>query len=838
MAQLDAVFQRHGVHPAHVVVLVPYAQLLPIARGYWARRHPDGFAPRFETTTSWSTALGAAPPSGLDVTGDIAHDALTAQTLLERAGLADQAAVLAPAVVEAAQQLHRVVCAHAPDRREAWGQKAREAVAFDAGAAVLAYEAAAQRIALEWALASGCHSDLLFSPAARAGGVRCLVVLEGLREEPLAEALAQHWATVEGVCPVERIRLNPDAMPAAAARLHACADAEDEAERAAACVLARVAEGAVPVALVAIDRALTRRIGALLSSRGLVLRDESGWKLSTTRAAADVMAALRACSRQASADDVLDWLKSAPALRGGLLRQLEAALRRDGVRLWRSWRPPRTEGLDALREFAERIDGLRATMQSSRPLAAWIGALRGLLQAGGRWESLTTDAAGGKLVATLRLDDGAAERFTAELAEGMWAERGMGLSDFTAWVNRGLEAVSFLPEARWQTVAAQVLVLPLTSLLARPVGAVVLPGCDEVRLPAAPEPPGEWTAAQRAALGLPTREILQTETAQAWKQALLAPSVDLLWRAGDAGGEPLLASPLVLALRSRAGAAVPGDDPRERRSVALAPTVPPLPRGDALPVARLSASAYEDLRKCPYRFFALRQLGLQEADELDAEVDKRDFGIWLHAVLRSFHEGLAADPCDDAHERRARLDAAADEATRRQGLAPEEFLPFAASWPQVRDGYLAWLAGHEAAGLRFDRAESWHDQPLGPVALVGQIDRLDKRAEGLLVIDYKTESLATSRDRVKNPSEDTQLAFYAALVPDDTLRAAYVNVGERGETQFVEQPDVVAARDALVEGILSDLGRIAEGQAMPALGEGAVCDWCAARGLCRKDFWM
>ena len=24
---------------------------------------------------------------------------------------------------------------------------------------------------------------------------------------------------------------------------------------------------------------------------------------------------------------------------------------------------------------------------------------------------------------------------------------------------------------------------------------------------------------------------------------------------------------------------------------------------------------------------------------------------------------------------------------------------------------------------------------------------------------------------------------------------------------------------------------------MPALGEGAVCDYCAARGLCRKDFW-
>ena len=31
--------------------------------------------------------------------------------------------------------------------------------------------------------------------------------------------------------------------------------------------------------------------------------------------------------------------------------------------------------------------------------------------------------------------------------------------------------------------------------------------------------------------------------------------------------------------------------------------------------------------------------------------------------------------------------------------------------------------------------------------------------------------------------------------------------------------------------------RIADGHSMPALGEGSACDWCAARGLCRKDSW-
>ena len=42
---------------------------------------------------------------------------------------------------------------------------------------------------------------------------------------------------------------------------------------------------------------------------------------------------------------------------------------------------------------------------------------------------------------------------------------------------------------------------------------------------------------------------------------------------------------------------------------------------------------------------------------------------------------------------------------------------------------------------------------------------------------------------------------------------------------------------ALYEGMAHDLARIAAGAPLPALGDGSVCDWCEARGLCRKDFW-
>jgi len=69
------------------------------------------------------------------------------------------------------------------------------------------------------------------------------------------------------------------------------------------------------------------------------------------------------------------------------------------------------------------------------------------------------------------------------------------------------------------------------------------------------------------------------------------------------------------------------------------------------------------------------------------------------------------------------------------------------------------------------------------------------------------------------------------------LSAAYLNLGEKEGTRAYAQAEVVAARDALVEGILHDIERIGKGTALPALGEGMACEYCSARGLCRRDFW-
>jgi ATP-dependent helicase/nuclease subunit B len=819
-----------GAHPARTVVLLPYAQLMPWAQRFWAMHHADGFAPRFETTRNWARQLAAFVPQGDDLAGDVARDTLTARALLDRVGLTAQRDLLAAPLQEAATQLAAVVAAVAPSERAAWGAQARGQLPDADDGSALRFEAVVARIALEWVLASRHATDVLFETGVQTA-VDALVVLQGFQEDALATTLQARWG--EKAVSLSLAAAASQAHLSGRIALHAAQDAEDEAQRAAACVLAHVMGGRTPVALAANDRALMRRISAHLASCGVAVRDENGWTLSTTRSAAQLMAALKACAWNASADEVLDWLKQTPSVETSTVQLLERALRKVAVTTWSSAAARDWADKPALAACVDQAQRWRDELAGPRPLAQWLQALRGLLMANGQWSALAADAAGARVLAELRLQVG----HGAEFEEWESAGRRMSLAEFTRWANEVLEAARYVPV---QTGDAPVTVLPMPQLLARPFAALVLPGCDEKRLQAAPEPVGDWTPAQRKAWGLPMRDSLEAAQRAAWRHALQTPAVDVLWRTGDDGGEPLLASALVLALHLD-GTGHPGEDSRSSRTVLAHPTARPMPDGRALPVARLSSTAYSDLRHCPYRFFALRQMGLQEADELAAEVDKRDFGNWLHAVLQHFHEGLLLDPTSDVATRVARMDSAAQAVTLLHGLGEGDFLPFAAGWAQVRDGYLDWLAAHEQAGGQFRLAEVQATQPLGALQLVGTIDRIDAVSSTgeptPLVIDYKTENDAVTRKRIGAGAEDTQLAFYAALLSHDTLRAAYVNVGERGQTQMHEQEDVVHLRDLLVEGIQHDFERIAAGAPLPALGEGAVCEYCAARGLCRKDFW-
>ncbi|MES2943848.1 MAG: PD-(D/E)XK nuclease family protein, partial [Pseudomonadota bacterium] len=714
MAQLAALLDERGVHASRAMVLVPYAQLMQQAKtawSQWAAHSASGaaaafFVPRFETTMNWAASLDAAGgvfvPSADDIRLDAAIDVLTAASLLERAGLAAQQHTLAGRLLEAAWSLTRVAAAQAPDQRLAWGTQMAAELGVGLESPSLAFELAVARIALIWAAASAYPSDVLFEAEAD-----LLVVLEGFQSEPFIEVLKTRFGER-----LVSIPLNPAALPEdqnGELALHAASDAEDEAHRAAACVLARLAQGRSPVALIAQDRSLTRRVRAMLAERGVALRDETGWTLSTTRAAATLMSLLRALPWDASTDSVLDWLKNAPAFDAAAVTQAEVFLRKTGVRFWRSIPAEHPE----LLAVALPMQVLREAWQAPRMLDQWLRDLRSSLQSAGQWTHLVTDVGGSAVLEALHMQEGHEPELPAAVH--------MSLQDFSNWVNQALEAASFSPV---HPPEAQVVILPLSQLLGRSMQAVVMPACDEVRLAVSPEPPGMWIPAQRELLGLPSRAEMAAAQRAAWVYALRLPCIDLLWRQSE-GGERLMPSGFVQEILLRQGPPA-SPDPRIARVLMVLPTPQPLPTGEALPVTRLSASAYEDLRRCPYRFFALRQLRLQESDELENEISKRDFGNWLHTLLNFFHLALKDAIAPDLQARQAMINRAAEQATAELGLSSSEFLPFAAIWPRVREGYLEWLVQHESSGAKFVEGEVWKDMPLGQISLVGKIDRIDQ----------------------------------------------------------------------------------------------------------------
>lgn len=158
------------------------------------------------------------------------------------------------------------------------------------------------------------------------------------------------------------------------------------------------------------------------------------------------------------------------------------------------------------------------------------------------WLGLDGDKAGDAVIQTLRLADGE----HSEWHRLPQTARPIGLADFAAWVSAVLEAGSYRPS---HPADAHVVILPLAQMLGLRAAAAVLPGVRSRPSAGGTGTPGFWTAAQRAALGLPSREDLERVQRAAWAQALGFARVDVLWRTADATGEPLLPSPLVQALQ-------------------------------------------------------------------------------------------------------------------------------------------------------------------------------------------------------------------------------------------------------------------------------------------------
>lgn len=807
--------------PRDAVVLLPHSALLAPACAAFAAH--GGWQPRIETAETLAASLAPPTPAAPGMmSGDDATDRLNAAALLRRQAVATAWVAREPrafraavdAFVATARSLRAASALQPPDARVDWWDALRRALPATSGPG--ASERLLTHMAIEWAAASD-------APAT--DGLYTLPVSAWV----LLGAGGQTGLPVGGDAPT--LHLLSDSDPARPfddvavlppPRRQRAPGLEEEASAATLAVLDALDGGASSVALIAQDRLVVRRIRALLERAGVAADDETGWTLSTTRAAAHAMAWLRAAAPGASRDDFIEALHA----EGHDPRRVSA--------LENAWRREHVPDASALAD----LDGLRQRLEALQPtrfrsLSEWLQNWRDA--APGLMSKLDADDAGRQVIAALRLAWPATPAWI-HAAQSTWLD----LARFTAWLDDALEASAWRPPREG---APRVAIVSLMRAALRPFDAIVFPGCDAQHLGGVDVTPGLLPAAIARKFGVVESEQRRVQETQAFAQLLRAPQLTLLRRTQEAG-EPLAPSALVeraMLARRRLGAAVEDEQdvalPMQR--VQRQPILRPAPAMDCAMPQRLSATTVQALRDCPYRFFARVALGLAESNELDAQIDSSDYGRWMHALLLRFHDQRSGD---DDH---AALLAAADAEQAALELDTAALLPYHAAFDTFAAAYLAWLHAHEAEGWRFQSGEV--DRRCAPpdldgVVLDGRLDRIDLHTDGTaMLIDYKTGSRDKVKQRLAEPLEDTQLAFYAALLTDEgndtPPRAIYLSLAEREAPKAFEHEDVALSAALLVDGLSADLDALRWGAGAPASGEGDVCRTCEVRGLCRRDHW-
>lgn len=619
--------------------------------------------------------------------------------------------------------------------------------------------------------------------------------------------------------------------------LHAVQNLEAEAQTGAQTIINWLQQGKTNVAIVAQDRVVARRIRALLERAQVVVADETGWKLSTTRAASAIAAWLELVAARAETVGLLDFLKSPFVFaemddKAGQVMASEIALRRANV--LGGW-----EAVDAALTAlpaAQRMIKLLAQQASGfnkgKTLCEWLAATQQTLDALGMRAALQADAAGAQLIQLLQ-----------DIAQDcMQVGHTFSFSEWRAFINLQLEATAFVQVNQDK----RVVMLPLNGARLRTFDAVLLVGADAKNLPSQPVETLFFANVVRRELGLATRESRQRQQLRDVTELLSANAcVVLSWQAHK-DGEPNSVSPWIERLDlclARAGVA-----PLARHEVQIAPrhlqpkpVVMPAPSAAQLLPKKLSASGYNSLVACPYQFFATRMLGLSGIDELSDMPEKRDYGDWLHQILALFHQTLQQERIAVV-ERPALLRQISDKIFAEELDKSAAALGYYARWQKAMPAYLDWIAEREGEGWHFMLGEEKFEKILrwadGEITLHGRVDRIDASASGArAVLDYKSTNQGALRDKLKQ-GEDHQLPFYGLLSDVPLSAALYVPLeATKDKIKEVEAPDYEVWQQALSAQIAHNMQAIAHGAPLPATGPEPVCQYCDVRGLCRKGAW-
>lgn len=731
------------------------------------------------------------------------------------------------------------------------------------------------RAEIEWfrALRARGQATVVLRGCGTAGGDAELARLAAALGEPPPPATAPDWIgtalTTDATAPplAERARMWTQPPPRGWS-VTTADDFEQEARATALAAVRAVGDGQRRVVIATENRRLARRVRALLERFGLVLADESGWALSTSRAAAVVERWLETIEQEFDHRPLLDVLKSPffdPGLAGDEpLDHSVFRLERDiilhenvarGLAAYREAVHDRARRLHhaparALLTLLDRLEAaarplVRLGGSRARPPLDWLDALDAGLDQIGVSRRLATDEAGERVLDVLDRLRSACDGRDVRLE---WP-------DFRTWLGRALEQEHFVQHGP----TSAVILADLARAARLPADTLIITGADAEHIPGRPGHAPFFNDGVRHELGLRTWQDRWVVALGRFHRALAGAGEVIFIHSRERAGEPLAAAPwldMLLRFHRRAfgrdladdglvAAARAFDEPRQ--GSLPAPTARPAPAAPAeLLPDRLSVSRHQHLIACPYRLFAGSCLRLEPLEEVREELQKNDFGELMHLALQAFCHADARvttppwqGPLVD--ERRdqaiAHLETLVDEL-----FAPgvEQRFVDRAWRHQARalvPAFIDWAVDRERQGYALQRTEMSAESMLdpGPV-LRGRIDRFDRRGDGAgAVVDYKTGGRADREAMLSG--EEVQLSSYA-LLDTSIMEAAYLHLkrGQPARETVLADAELGELRAAVGIRLARTWAALQTGAAMPAW-ENDGCTWCPLEGICRRPLW-
>lgn len=512
-------------------------------------------------------------------------------------------------------------------------------------------------------------------------------------------------------------------------------------------------------ALITPDRALARRVAAALKRWGIAVDDSAGAPLTETPPGVFLLLLAELAAGSVAPAPLLAALKHPLAAGGMAAGDFRARVRELDRLCLRGPRP--ASGLAGVADVVARHAPPRLRTwwaDVSARLEPLIAALRAEASVASH---VAAHVAAAEALAASDSEDGASRLWTGEageaasqfLAELMETSAGWRIAgaDYPALLKVLMKTVTVRPvygrHPRLKIWG------PLEARLQQ-ADLVILGGLNEGSWPPDPGVDPWLSRPMRADFGLPPLERRIGQAAHDFAQAAAAPRV-ILTRSTRVDGAPTVPSRWLLRLAAVLGEEkIPAGPWRswhgaQDRPAAVAPCSRPAPTP---PIAarprQLSVTQLQTWMRDPYAIYARHILKLEPLDPLDADPGAAEKGTVIHQALEEFVRAYPVDLPADA------LDQLLSCGQRAFAAYLDRPAVRAFWWPRFLHVAQWFIATEQERRLSHQTvlSEERGRMPVAapglaePFTVIAKADRIDRTAEGLVVIDYKTGNPPSARE--------------------------------------------------------------------------------------------